>query len=68
MCVQEDDLMIKQALIVGNFAAAVKRCIDTGRMADAIIYSSCGGPKLWEETRAAYFNQHPQPFVRYCCW
>ena len=52
------------ALIYGDFTSAVQRCLQTGRLADAIIFSSFGPPTLWEETRNHYFSVHPHPFIR----
>ena len=60
----EDESAIRHALIYGDFAAAVQRCIATGRIADAIVFSSFGPPQLWEETRNHYFAVHPHPFIR----
>jgi len=60
-----DDRAIRQALVFGDFKTAVARCLASNRMADAIVFASFGPPQLWEETRAAYFNQHPMPFIRH---
>ena len=60
----EDDRAIRQALIVGDFKKAVAKCVELGRMADAIMYSSCQGGELWLEMRALFFKQHKQRFVR----
>ena len=60
----EDEADIRHALIYGDFTSAVQRCLQTGRLADAIIFSSFGPTNLWEETRAHYFAVHPHPFIR----
>ena len=60
----DDESAIRHALIYGDFAAAVQRCLATGRIADAIVFSSFGPPQLWEETRNHYFATHPHPFIR----
>jgi protein transport protein SEC31 len=60
----EHDVIVRQALTVGDFETAVERCLATDRMADALVFSSCGGATLWEKTRASYFKQHKQPFIR----
>ena len=60
----EDDKAIRQALVFGDFKAAVTKCLAVGRMADAIIFASFGPPPLWEETRAKYFESHKMPFIR----
>jgi len=31
---------------------------------DALIFASCGGPALWESTRAHFFKHHSKPFIR----
>lgn len=59
-----DDREIRQALVFGDFKAAVTKCLAVGRMADAIIFASFGPPPLWEETRAQYFASHRMPFIR----
>jgi len=59
------DKAIRQALVFGDFKAAVTKCLETGRMADAIVFASFGPPQLWEETRTAYFAQHKSPFIRH---
>jgi len=60
----EEDVAIKQALVVGDFKSAVQLCIKADRLADAIVFSSLGGPQLWEETKATYFQNHKHGFVR----
>ena len=60
----DDEAEIRHALIYGDFTSAVQRCLQTGRLADAIIFSSFGPSNLWEETRAHYFSVHPHPFIR----
>jgi hypothetical protein len=59
------DKAIRQALVFGDFKAAVTKCLETGRMADAIVFASFGPPQLWEETRKEYFKQHKSPFIRH---
>ena len=61
----DDEADIRHALIYGDFTSAVQRCLQTGRLADAIIFSSFGPPHLWEETRTHYFSVHPHPFIRH---
>ena len=60
----DDESEIRHALIYGDFSSAVSRCLQTGRLADAIIFSSFGPASLWEETRSHYFAVHPHPFIR----
>lgn len=46
---------IQDALVVGNFEAAVECCFRTGNLADALILASCGGAELWQKTQNRYF-------------
>jgi protein transport protein SEC31 len=48
--------MVKKALLVGNFEAAVECCFRTGNLADALILASCGGPDLWAKAQERYFE------------
>ena len=51
---------MKQALLVGNFEAAVECCIQSGNLADALLLSSCGGAELWAKTQSKYFELESQ--------
>lgn len=51
---------VKQALLVGNFEAAVECCIQSGNLADALLLSSCGGAELWAKTQSRYFELESQ--------
>ena len=57
--------MVKKALLVGNFEAAVDCCFNVGHSADALILASCGGPELWAKTQARYFEEQSskRPFL-----
>lgn len=57
--------MVKKALLVGNFEAAVDCCFRTGNLADALVLASCGGADLWTKTQERYFqSQSPKrPFL-----
>jgi len=46
---------VKDALLVGNFEAAVECCFRSGNLADALVLASCGGAELWQKTQAEYF-------------
>ncbi|CAM9628396.1 unnamed protein product, partial [Phaeothamnion confervicola] len=61
----EAETLIKKALLVGNFEAAVQCCLRTGNMADALLLASCGGAELWAKTKAAYFDRETKrrPFL-----
>lgn len=56
---------VKDALLVGNFEAAVECCIRSGNMADALMLASCGGADLWAKTQAEYFARQGsrRPFL-----
>lgn len=47
---------IKNALLVGDFAAAVECCLRTGNMADALVLASCAGGDVWTKTQERYFQ------------
>ncbi|KAG8435124.1 hypothetical protein GDO86_013176 [Hymenochirus boettgeri] len=49
------DGLISQALLLGNFEAAVDLCLKDGRFADAIILANAGGEDLLRETQQWYF-------------
>ena len=57
--------MVKKALLVGNFEAAVECCFRTGNLADALVLASCGGADLWAKTQERYFKAESakRPFL-----
>lgn len=57
--------MVKKALLVGNFEAAVDCCFRIGNLADALVLASCGGADLWAKTQARYFEveSSKRPFL-----
>jgi protein transport protein SEC31 len=59
-----DDVFIRNALTVGDFNKAVDRCLETGRIADALIYSGYGDEKMWAYVKNYFFEHHAQGFVR----
>eukprot|EP00612_Vaucheria_litorea_P006457 CAMPEP_0171481444 /NCGR_PEP_ID=MMETSP0946-20130122/6749_1 /TAXON_ID=109269 /ORGANISM="Vaucheria litorea, Strain CCMP2940" /LENGTH=1148 /DNA_ID=CAMNT_0012013017 /DNA_START=6 /DNA_END=3452 /DNA_ORIENTATION=+ len=63
---KDAEVRIKKALLVGNFKAAVRFCLETGNMADALLLASCGGAELWAETQAEYFCRASsrKPFLK----
>lgn len=61
---EEEDEVLRKALIVGDWKGAVARALELDRTADALIFASCGGPALWESTRAHFFKCHSKPFIR----
>ncbi|KAM9455996.1 protein transport protein Sec31A isoform 2-T2 [Clarias gariepinus] len=54
---QDVDGLITQALLVGDFEAAVNLCLHDDRMADAIILAIAGGPELLEKTQKKYLTK-----------
>ena len=57
--------VVKDALLVGNFEAAVECCFRSGNYADALVLASCGGAELWAKTQAEYFSREAKrrPFL-----
>ncbi|XP_072514147.1 protein transport protein Sec31A isoform X9 [Salminus brasiliensis] len=51
---QDVDRLITQALLIGDFEAAVNLCLHDNRMADSIILAIAGGPELLEKTQKKY--------------
>ncbi|XP_076875668.1 protein transport protein Sec31A isoform X10 [Brachyhypopomus gauderio] len=51
------DGLIAQALLVGDFEAAVNLCLYDNRMADSIILAIAGGPELLEKTQKKYLTK-----------
>eukprot|EP00566_Odontella_aurita_P002098 CAMPEP_0113542244 /NCGR_PEP_ID=MMETSP0015_2-20120614/9495_1 /TAXON_ID=2838 /ORGANISM="Odontella" /LENGTH=1078 /DNA_ID=CAMNT_0000442271 /DNA_START=104 /DNA_END=3343 /DNA_ORIENTATION=- /assembly_acc=CAM_ASM_000160 len=61
----EAEAAVQQALLVGNFEAAVECCFRSGNLADALVLASCGGAELWAKTQAEYFSREAKkrPFL-----
>ncbi|XP_077441907.1 protein transport protein Sec31A isoform X2 [Vanacampus margaritifer] len=51
------DGLITQALLSGDFEAAVELCLHDDRMADSIILAIAGGADLLEKTQRKYFRK-----------
>jgi protein transport protein SEC31 len=49
------DELIRRSVLVQNFEDAVNVALKSGRLADALILSTCGGSELWEKTKQQYF-------------
>ncbi|KAI9145774.1 hypothetical protein BKA69DRAFT_1049545 [Paraphysoderma sedebokerense] len=62
----DTDRQITTALLHGDFAAAVKYCVDSHRLADALMFAACGGPDLFNKTRDSYIKSHisKTPYLR----
>ncbi|XP_078812173.1 protein transport protein Sec31A isoform X11 [Oryzias latipes] len=54
---QDVDGLITQALLTGDFEAAVELCLHDNRMADSIILAIAGGAELLETTQRKYFTK-----------
>ncbi|KAK2871514.1 hypothetical protein Q8A67_024041 [Cirrhinus molitorella] len=54
---QDIDGLITQALLTGDFEAAVNLCLHDNRMADGIILAIAGGPELLAKTQKKYFSK-----------
>merc|ERR1719491_459172 len=56
---------VNQALLVGDFEAAVQCCFRSGNLADALVLASCGGAELWAKAQARYFASEvgKRPFL-----
>uniref|UniRef100_A0A3P9KZ14 Protein transport protein Sec31A n=1 Tax=Oryzias latipes TaxID=8090 RepID=A0A3P9KZ14_ORYLA len=54
---QDVDGLITQALLTGDFEAAVELCLYDNRMADSIILAIAGGAELLETTQRKYFTK-----------
>lgn len=54
---QDIDGLITQALLTGDYEAAVNLCLHDNRMADGIILAIAGGPELLAKTQKKYFSK-----------
>uniref|UniRef100_A0A9J8D783 Protein transport protein Sec31A n=1 Tax=Cyprinus carpio carpio TaxID=630221 RepID=A0A9J8D783_CYPCA len=54
---QDIDGLITQALLIGDYEAAVNLCLHDNRMADSIILAIAGGPELLAKTQKKYFTK-----------
>ncbi|XP_050394528.1 protein transport protein Sec31A isoform X2 [Patella vulgata] len=52
------DGLMTQALLTGNFEAAVDMCLSENKMAEAIILAIAGGQELLSRTQKIYFKQN----------
>lgn len=62
---EEAEPMIRKALVVGNFSAAVDCCLEAGLMAEALLLAQCGEPSLWAKTQEVFFQRRRanRPFL-----
>lgn len=57
------ELMIKEALLIGNLEAAVECCFKSGKMAEALLLASGGGNELWTAARDEYLRLQGDSFL-----
>ncbi len=53
----DNDGLVSQALMTGNFDGAVDICFKADRMAEALILAVAGGPELFARTQKRYLHQ-----------
>uniref|UniRef100_A0A0G4FAE8 Sec16 Sec23-binding domain-containing protein n=1 Tax=Chromera velia CCMP2878 TaxID=1169474 RepID=A0A0G4FAE8_9ALVE len=58
------ELLVKESVLLGDIAQAVEVCLSAGRLADALLLSSIGGPDLWAACRDAYIERQNDLFLR----
>ena len=58
------DGLICQALLTGNFEAAVDVCFKEERMADGLLLAIAGGPDLFSRTQKRYLEQAKSPLAK----
>ncbi|GAB1598791.1 protein transport protein Sec31A-like [Argonauta hians] len=56
--------LLSQALLMGNFEAAVEMCLHENQMAEAILLAIAGGPDLLRRTQIKYFSTHHSSLSR----
>ncbi|KAH9534416.1 hypothetical protein CY35_17G005100 [Sphagnum magellanicum] len=60
----ESEAAIQQALVAGDFKAAVDHCLAANRMADALVIAGVGGATLWESTQNIYIQRTQKPYLK----
>ncbi|WPT11630.1 Protein transport protein SEC31-like protein B [Picochlorum sp. SENEW3] len=60
----EAESEILKAMYVGNYKAALDKCLSVKRFSDALIISSMIGGDAWETTRAEVMSAQPRPYMR----
>ena len=58
------EALIKGSLLCGDLRAAVEMCVQTGRMAEALVFASGGGQELFDWARGLYLKRQGDPFVK----
>jgi len=62
---EQAEPVIRKAIIVGNFEAAVDLCLQAGLLAEALLLAQCGDQALRVKTQAAFFDKQrrQRPFL-----
>ena len=60
----DTDGLICQALLAGNFEAAVDVCFGDQRMADGLLLAIAGGPDLFTKTQKRYLTLTKSPISK----
>ncbi|KAL0084054.1 hypothetical protein F4703DRAFT_1858252 [Phycomyces blakesleeanus] len=55
------DIKISRCVSVGDFGSAVDLCIESNRMAEALLMATCGDKDLLKRTQTIYFEQRVCP-------
>ncbi|XP_021375424.1 protein transport protein Sec31A-like isoform X2 [Mizuhopecten yessoensis] len=58
------DGLLSQALLMGNFEAAVDICLSEDKMAEAVLLAIAGGPDLLSRTQKTYFKKNKSSLGR----
>ncbi|CAG5125258.1 unnamed protein product [Candidula unifasciata] len=58
------DGLMTQAILTGNFEAAVEMCLSENKMAEAIMLAIAGGPELLIRTQKKYFQRNKSTLGR----
>ncbi|XP_069125025.1 protein transport protein Sec31A-like isoform X1 [Argopecten irradians] len=61
---EDADGLLSQALLMGNFEAAVDICLSEDKMAEAILLAIAGGPDLLSRTQKTYFRKNKSSLGR----
>jgi len=60
----ETDSILKKYLLTSDFEAAVRKCFECHRDADALLFAHMGGSELWAKAQIRYLAAHPKQFIR----
>jgi len=60
----ESEASLQAALVVGDYKTAVDVCLNSGRMADALMLASMGGDDLWQHAQKVYMQKAPRPYMK----